>query len=137
MNDRIRKSGRDVSTPLSGVGSMLPDETRQMERRRRLIEQQGHRHLARVNARSHDADFRDDNALSNDMGEKMQNSIEQNPWLDTQRLDGIDIQNMNPDNLSPEARREYDNERRNQEQEKQHRLGLALGYSKAPKPQGP
>ena len=61
----------------------------------------------------------------------------QHPSLDSQRFDGIDP-NLNPEPpLNSEARREYDNEKREQEKEKLHRLGLLPKFSTAPKPQGP
>lgn len=53
-----------------------------------------------------------------------------NPLLNTQRFDGIDP-NVNPaPPLNSEARREFDNSRREQEREKQLRLGLAPGNAK-------
>lgn len=112
--------------------SFLVEETRSMERQRRLQEQQGHRHLARVNAKEHP----EHEQAAAPEGE-FQNDIQQNPWLDSQRFDGIDP-NLNPEPpLNSAARREYDNQRREQEMEKQLRLGNMPQYSNAPKPQGP
>jgi len=103
-----------------------------MERERRINEQQGHRQLARVHAREHSEQLQQ----SGPEGE-LQNNILQHPELDNQRFDGIDP-NLNPEPpLNSEARREYDNERREQEMEKQLRLGNMPKMSTAPKPQGP
>lgn len=113
--------------------SFLVDETRTMERQRRLSEQQGHRRLAKVNAREHHEKQQQQAALEGEL----QNNIMQNPWLDSQRFDGVDP-NLNPEPpLNTEARREFDNERREQEMEKQLRLGNMPKMSNAPKPQGP
>lgn len=124
MSDRHRKP----------TGSMLVDETTVMDRQRRMAEQDGHRRLAKVHAREHNAEQQQDQPAPE--GE-LQNNILQNPWLDSQRFDGIDP-NLNPEPpLNTEARREYDNERREQEMEKQLRLGNMPKFSTAPKPQGP
>lgn len=113
--------------------SILVEETASMERQRRLNEQAGHRRYARVNARAHH-EAQSSNTLAAE-GE-LQNNILQNPWLNTQRFDGIDP-NLNPEPpLNSEARREFDNQRREQEMEKQLRLGSAPRFTTAPKPQG-
>lgn len=110
-------------------GSYLADDTDTMDRQRRLIEQDGHRQIARVNAREHKES---DQPLTPE-GE-LQNTILQHPWLDAQRFDGVDP-NLNPEPpLNTEARREYDNERREQEMEKQLRLGNMPKFSSTPKP---
>ena len=50
---------------------------------------------------------------------------------------GVDP-NLNPEPpLNTEARREYDNQKREQEMEKQLRLGNMPKFSTAPKPHGP
>lgn len=116
--------------------SILPDETKSMDRARRLLEQKGHRRQAKVNEREH----HDDIGLSAEGAQ--QNNILQHEWLDNQRFDGIDP-NLNPEPpLNSEARREFDNLKREQEMEKQLRKELKLGaspkYATAPKPrQGP
>lgn len=112
--------------------SYLVDETRTMERERRLAEQQGHRQLARVHAREHNEEERQAIAPEGEA----QNSILQHPALDNQRFDGVDP-NLNPEPpLNTDARREYDNERREQEKEKQLRLGNVPKFASTPKPQG-
>lgn len=132
-----RKRTPDIDVPprlptIGGEGSLLAVETKSMERRRRLAEQQGERRLARVNAREHP-----DEELRQSPEGELQNSILQHPELDSQRYDGIDSP-LNPEPpLNSEARREYDNERRNQEQEKQLRLGNMPKFSSTPKPRGP
>lgn len=113
--------------------SFLVAETKSMERKRRLAEQDGERRLARVNAREHP----DAEASGNSLEEAAQNGMLQHPDLDNQRFDGIDP-NLNPEPaLNTEARREYDNEKRNQEQEKQYRLGNMPKFSSTPTPRGP
>jgi DNA-nicking Smr family endonuclease len=113
--------------------SFLVEDTQAMERRRRLMEQDGERRIARVNAREHP----EMEAASNSLEEAVENGMLQHPHLDSQRFDGIDP-SVNPaPNLNGEARMKYDNERRNQEQEKQLRLGNMPKFDKAPKPRGP
>ena len=129
------KTGIPIRLPIQkrGGGSMLIEETKTMERMRRLAEQQGHRHLARVNAREHGNE--DEKQVSPE-GE-LQNNILQHPELDNQRFDGIDP-NLNPEPaLNTEARREYDNERREQANEKQLRLGNMPKFRTDPTPRGP
>lgn len=111
--------------------SILVEDTTSMERQRRLHEQEGHRRYARVNAREHaDAAIQQNVAAEGEM----QNNILQNPWLNSQRFDGIDP-NLNPEPpLNSEARREFDNQRREQDMEKQLRLGNMPKFSTAPKP---
>jgi hypothetical protein len=117
-------------------GTYLVDETKSMERRRRLSEQQGHRRFARVNAREHGNESESENISEMSAEGGMQNNILQNPWLNSQRFDGVDP-NLNPEPpLNSTARTEFDNERREQEMEKQLRLGNMPRISPAPKPQG-
>ncbi len=114
--------------------SYLVDETQSMERQRRIHEQDGHRRQAKVHAREH-ANL-DNASPGQNLEGQAQNNILQNPWLNSQRFDGIDP-NLNPEPpLNTEARREFDNERRQQEMEKQLRLGNVPRVSPAPKPQG-
>ena len=118
-----------------GADSYLVDETRRMARQQRMAEQEGHRKLAKLHAREHNVDEPQQQQQVAAEGE-MQNSILQNPWLNSQRFDGIDP-NLNPEPpLNSEARREFDNEKREQEMEKQLRLGNMPKFSMAPKPQG-
>lgn len=115
--------------------SYLVDDTQIMERQRRLVEQQGHRRFARVHAREHAVQEGSSPEQGLEEGQE-QNNILQNPWLNSQRFDGVDP-NLNPEPpLNTEARREFDNERRQQEMEKQLRLGNVPRVSPAPKPQG-
>jgi hypothetical protein len=112
--------------------SILITETKAMERSRRLMEQQGERKLASVKAREHS----NEDQQPSPEGE-LQNNILQHPALDSQRFDGIDP-NLNPEpSLNTDARREYDNEKREQEKEKQLRLGNMPKFGTAPTPHGP
>lgn len=114
--------------------SYLADDTDFLERQRRINEQDGHRRYAKVHAREH-ANLDKINPAQGLEGQA-QNNILQNPWLNSQRFDGVDP-NLNPEPpLNTEARREFDNERREQEMEKQLRLGNVPRISPAPKPQG-
>ena len=125
--------GRLPSGKRKRSDSILPDETESMDRKRRLIEQQGHRQLAKVHPREHPEEPIQKAALEGEL----QNSILQHPELDNQRFDGIDP-NLNPEPpLNTEARTKYDNEKREQEMEKQLRLGNMPKFTTAPKPQGP
>lgn len=129
--DEGGKSGGSTGRGIKKV-SFLVDETKAMERAQRLLEQEGHRRLgARVHAREHNTEERQ--ASPSQEGE-LQNSIPQHPLLDGQRFDGIDP-NLNPEPpLNTDARREYDNEKREQEMEKQLRLGNMPKFSSAPTP---
>lgn len=128
---KIDKSGTGIPTwpPTDRrPGSYLVEETSTMERQRREAEQEGHRQLAKVHAREHHEEQQ-----AAPEGE-LQNSIQQHPWLDKQLYDGID-NNLNPEPpLNTDARREFDNERREQEMEKQLRLGNMPKMRTAPEP---
>ena len=90
--------------------SYLVQETRKMELQRRDIEKDWERKLARVNERDHPED--EPKSLEGDL----QNDIKNHPWLDSQRFDGVDP-NVSPvPPLNSEARREYDNALRLQNQ---------------------
>jgi DNA-nicking Smr family endonuclease len=118
--------------PKGREGTFLAAETKDMERKRRLAEQQGERQLGPVKARDHSND-----EVKNSPEGELQNSILQHPELDSQRFDGIDP-NLNPEPpLNSEARREFDNEKREQDQEKQLRLGNMPKFSTTPTPRGP
>ena len=114
-------------------GSYLANETKTMERKRRLAEQQGERQLGPVKAREHS----EEETKTNGPEGELQNSILQHPDLDSQRYDGIDP-NLNPEPpLNTDARREFDNEQRDQANEKQLRLGNMPKFTTAPTPRGP
>ena len=118
--------------PKNRESSFLVAETKSMERKRRLAEQQGERQLGPVKAREHS----EEELKSSPEGE-LQNSILQHPELDSQRFDGIDP-NLNPEPpLNTEARREFDNEKREQDKEKQLRLGNMPKFTSTPTPRGP
>lgn len=96
--------------------SMLVEETKSMDRKRRIEEQAGHRKFALVRARAH----AEKENHAPDADEVYENQVLQHPRLDSQVYDGENIDS----NASPEARRKFENERREQEKEKQYRLGL-------------
>ncbi len=115
-----------------GEPSILIAETKTMERSRRLMEQQGERRLASVKARDHS----NDEQLPPSPEGELQNNILQHPELLSQRFDGVDP-NLNPEPpLNTDARREFDNERRDQENEKQLRLGNMPKFRSDPTPRG-
>lgn len=118
-DDEDDEGGADVGelNPFQ-QGSILIEETVAMENQRRVMEQQGHRKYGSVHARErHDMEMSAENELGATAGPK------EHPYLSSQRFDGIDP-SLNPaPDIGTEARREFDNERRNQEQEKQYRLG--------------
>jgi len=110
--------------------SLLVEETKSMDRRRREAEQQGHRQFAAVKAREHS-----DNEVQNPSLEgDLQNDIPQHPELISQRFDGVDSP-LNPDPpLNSAARRELDNAERKQQEELSLRLGHQPRFSSAPTP---
>lgn len=135
----MRKKGRISNIDRGTTGkvdpkiSFLTAETKSMDRARRLLEQDGERQLASVKARTHS----EREEMQNSPEGELQNTILQHPELDSQRFDGIDP-NLNPEPpLNTDARREYDNEKREQEMEKQLRLGNMPKFNTAPKPSGP
>ncbi len=136
MSTKRKKTGSDLpkrQPPGSGDISFLVEETKSMDRQRRIKEQQGHRKWSRVNAREHG----NVEQQSQSPDAEIENSPLQHPDLDSPRFDGVDSP-LNPEPpLNSEARREFDNERREQEMEKQLRLGNMPKFSTAPKPSGP
>jgi hypothetical protein len=112
--------------------SMLVGETERMENDRRLLEQQGHKKLAKVNQRERSEKSQ---SVSNEMD--YESNMKQHPLLQNQRFDGIDP-NLTPEPpLNSDARREYDNARREQEMEKQLRLGNMPKFkASTPRPPG-
>jgi hypothetical protein len=112
--------------------SFLIAETKAMDRNRRLAEQQGERKLGSVKARDHAPEHQSKSAPEGEL----QNNLPEHPEFTSQRFDGIDSNNPEPP-LNTAARREFDNERREQEQEKQLRLGNMPKMGSAPKPPGP
>lgn len=112
-------SSSDWTSTQPDNNSMLKDETGFMERSRRQFVQDELR--KNLNVKVHAREHREE-ATNAPEGE-LQNSILQHPYLDSQRNDGIDP-NLNPEPpLNTTARTEFDNERREQEMEKQLRLG--------------
>lgn len=116
----------------AGDKSFLVDDTEAMDRVRRLAEQEGHRHLAKVNARNHEQ------VHQSAPEQGLQNDVLLNPFLaDSQRLDGIDT-NLNPaPSINPEAAKELNDAQQQQELELQLRLGMQNTPQFTPKPRGP
>jgi len=110
-------------------------ETKTMENARRDKEQAGHR---KFGVKVHALERINDETPSVEAGLEIQSSLEVNPLLaDSQRFDGIDP-TVNPEPaLNTDARREFDNEKRDQEMEKQLRLGNMpqMGRQFNPKPE--
>ncbi len=141
MADKSLIIGKEfIDESAEGVGelnpfqqqSILVDETMAMENAQRQLEQQGHRRYGKVNARE-----RQDYVVSadNSLEQQAQAGPKSHPFLDSQRYDGIDP-DLNPaPDIGTDARREFDNERRNQEQEKQHRLGNMPTHSRRSAPE--
>lgn len=129
VSDRSGGRGDTRRKPRGERVGILVAETKRMDRQRRELEQQGHRQFTKVHAREHSLE-----EAANASEGDFQNDILQHPWLDGQRFDGVDP-NLNPEPpLNTDARREFDNQKREQEMEKQLRLGLAPGYT-APRPE--
>jgi len=125
MNDDIRRKRK------RNAESMLVDETTEMDRKRRLIEQEGHRQIARVNERSHETRLADREVAESTM---QQGPLEHPLLANNPRYDGVEP-TLNPvPDLNTDARREFDNERREQEQEKQYRLGNMPKFTPKPQP---
>lgn len=124
-------SGSTRRTPYSKeTDSYLQEESKKMQNQRREIEQKGERQFARVNVQEHS-----DEELQHEAGDELQSDLLQHPWFQGQRFDGIDDNTPEPA-LNSSARKDFDNARREQEMEKQLRLGLAPGpkFSSTPKP---
>jgi hypothetical protein len=122
----------DITTPAkpTSPSSFLVTETKHMARSQRISEQDGHRQLGvRVIARDHNLDEQKQSPEG-----ELQNSIQQHPLLDSQRYAGVNPE-LNPEPpLNSAARTAYDNEQREQEKEKQFRLGNMPKMGTAPKP---
>ncbi|MFT4058877.1 MAG: hypothetical protein QM652_04950 [Legionella sp.] len=112
----------------------LVEETRSMARKRRLIEQDGQRRIARVEAKEHSDDAE---VTGNYQEEAFNNGIKQHPNLNTPLHDGRDPTVSVLPNVGDVNRTKFENERREQEQEKQYRLGYMPGNKNNLRPQGP
>lgn len=110
-------SGRRKPRDGEGFTTYLVEENEQMGYERRGLEQQIERQLATVQERK-----RPQREVGNAPGGVEQN-IKQHPLLNSQRFDGIDP-GLNPAPFgNQEAQIAFENERREQDQEKQLRLG--------------
>ena len=129
----------DASSRTFNAPSTFKEETRVMENARRDLEQSGHR---RLGISVHARERINDEPLSLEQGIEAEaaSSLLQNPLLDNQRFDGVDP-NVNPvPAMNTAARTEYDNIQREQELQKQLRLGLspdnAKRFNAKPTPRG-
>lgn len=105
-------------------GSLLKNETWEMENQRRFAEKDGHRKLgAKVHEREHA-----EQQQSAGLEDNFHNAIQSHPLLDNPYFDGI-ADNENPRG-DPEALIKAQNARN--EQELQHRMKLGLQKSSAP-----
>ncbi len=133
MSEKNRRSVIDIAAgepERKRQRTSLAQETKSMERRRRLNEQDRERQFGSVKAREH----RDNEPTP---GEELGSSMKQHAFLNSQRFDGTDS-NLNPEPpLNTDARREFDNKQREQQLEKQLRLGNMPRMGTAPTPQGP
>lgn len=125
--------------PAIEAPSTFKEETRVMENARKDLEQTGHRRLGiSVHARERVND--EPLSLEQSVDAEASSSLLQNPLLDNQRFDGIDP-NVNPaPAMNTDARTEFDNIKREQELQKQLRLGLspdnAKRFNAKPTPRG-
>lgn len=104
--------------------SILVEETKSMERSRRLKEQQGLRALiqARVLAKDHPTD-----SPAQELGEGYENEMLQHPLLDGQHVDGIDNNPPDP-SLSPQAIEKHKEIQRKQKADQELKLSLNPAY---------
>lgn len=131
MND-VRNP--DINSPARrdrsrGGGSYLVDETFLMEQQRRLEEQNGHRHYAKVNAIEH---FEQDRAAVAPEGELQNDIKDEHPYLQTQLNDGTDVNLNRIPAMNTAAKEKYDKAKEEQKNELQHRLGLSMKYKSTP-----
>lgn len=101
-----------------GRETFLVDETKAMENERRLQEQSGHRKFARTITR--DRVDEPENTQGNELS--MGQGPKEHPYLQSQRFDGVDPNVSPAPDIGTDARREFDNEKREQDKEKQLRM---------------
>lgn len=143
----LRQYRNDISDNVAGAlkawedsrrkpPSLFVEETKKKQNNQRDLEQTGHRRRG-MKVQSRERVY--DDAPSAEVGLEAQSSIKGHPALmENPRFDGIDP-NVNPEPaLNTDARREYDNIKREQELEKQLRLGYMPGMNRKfnPKPDG-
>jgi hypothetical protein len=118
----------------SSEGSLLVAESKSMDRKRRLAEQEGHRHLGLpVKAREHSETETQNNGPEGEL----QNDMLQHPNLDSPRFDGIDP-SLNPlPPLNTAADEVNKQAKEKQKEELNLRLGNMPKFSTAPTPRRP
>ena len=130
-SDSGSSSGTGRAKPQGSDGfpvTYLVEETEFMQYERRGLEQQVERQFASVEER------RKPQRKEGNTPGGAQDKMKQHPLLDSQRFDGIDP-SLNPAPFgNQEAMIEFENERREQEMEKQLRLGNMpkMGHSMTP-----
>ena len=125
----LDKNVQETTRAPNDSQSYLSEETKKMQNQRREIEQQGERKFARVNVREHPDE--EQNTPEGDL----QNDIPEHPWLQSQRVDGADPDVSPAPPLNTDARREYDNALRLQNQlRNEKRMENALQPGTAPRP---
>lgn len=128
--------GDTTRTPPTTPPSIYKDITRPMENAHRDLVQNYLRQQLGIMVKSRERINDVVNSLEQEGQELSQSSIMSNPLLDSQRFDGIDS-NINPvPPLNSAARREYDNRLREQELDKQLRLGLTPRFDPKLRPSG-
>lgn len=128
-NSSLTRPG-EISSDIAQNPSFLSDETVKMEHERRQMEQDGIRRSLglTVIAREHAAE------VSSNPEQAPENGMLQHPDLDSQLFDGIDP-NVNPNPVfNPLSEVEYENQQREQELKKQHKLDLNYNPKFNPKP---
>jgi hypothetical protein len=133
-NKREKEEGLPKRSPMGTRSrSVLVDENLEMAKEQRQAVQDGHRKRFGVKVHANERPNQEQPAAA--PTEDFQNGLAQHPdpMFNSQRFDGTDS-TLNPaPDLNTEARLKYDNERRDQEQEKQERLENVLGLNKKPK----
>lgn len=132
MNTKVRLNSTS-DWPPKGPDSFLREESFSMEMQRRESEQQGQRKLAKVHVKEHEEPPAE--TLGNEG--KLENDIREHPMFAlNQRFDGVDKTNTPVPALDPESKTKFENEKREQEKEKQLRLGNMpqFGNKYTPKP---
>jgi hypothetical protein len=139
LPDNLPSTQVGRTKPQIEAPSTYKKETRVMENARKEREQVGHRRLG-ISVHSRERANDEPLSLEQSIDAEATSSLMQNPLLDNQRFDGIDP-NVNPvPAMNTEARTEFDNIKREQELQKQLRLGLspdnAKQFNAKPTPRG-
>lgn len=113
----------------SDEGDFFSPESREMDKRRRRLEKEGHRRWGRMSIYDDETAYISDDSEDLDLGAE-EGYSPTHPYLDSQLFDGMD--DVDPDlnpHLDGAKLRELKNKKRQQEYEKQLRLQNRLGLS--------